>query len=88
MTHRSPYGYDSRRRDRARTDALDHRERIRRHLAALIILTATAIIIIGWDYAARHRTIQWDRPAAPAQGARVTSTAPPHPATFTSHPRP
>ncbi|GLY90667.1 hypothetical protein [Actinoallomurus iriomotensis] len=81
MTRRGPYGYDSGRRERARAYALDHRERVPRHVAALIALTAVAVVIIGWDYEARSRTLDWTRPSA-----GVTAPPSPHPVTSSSHP--
>ena len=72
------YGQDSRRRARARQDAADHTTRVRRHLTMLIILTAAALFIIGWDHATSY-DMKLDRPV------EVTGSPAPHPATTVSH---
>jgi hypothetical protein len=71
------YGYDARRRARARQDAADAARRRRRHYEALIILIATAVFIIGWDH---------ERGPVRIDPTGVTSTATPHPATTGGHP--
>ena len=70
------YGHDSLRWNRPRQDAADQTARIRRHLAALIVLTAAAIGIIGWDIEARHHTMNLPRPVEQSQSHSSSS---PHP---------
>jgi hypothetical protein len=81
LRSRPRYGRDSRRRERARQDAADHAVRVRRHLTMLIILTAAALFIIGWD----HETSYNMKLNRPAESTGVTTTPAPHPATTGSH---
>jgi hypothetical protein len=46
----SQYGYDARRRARARQDADDAAKRRRWHYEALVVLVTAALFVIGWDH--------------------------------------